>query len=162
MLIITAFLNKKINEQYKKNFPYYKLGMLIYIYCSAFIYSLFLTIFLNFFLDFSKGKEIIVSIEEIQSDELTTNPQIYELDKLIVTKNVYNQINKGDRLKLTIKNGFCGIKYISKNIKIYKPNTVDFPSISVLDEEKEYNPKSKTNIKSNIPLLNQVGKPKMN
>ena len=113
-------------ETLKKDYPDMIIGILFFFYSSSIFLGLTTVHILNYALDSSKGEECIVTVidsvhnkkciitgEKEDYYQIHFEPDILDIKKINVSPKLQSSAKKGDKLKLYLKKGACGLPYIS-------------------------------------------------
>ena len=124
---------KSRGETIKKDSPDIIIGMLIFFYSSSVFVGLTTVNIVNYTLDSSKGEEHIVTVidsvhgkKSIISGEIEQyyqihfEPDILDVKRIYVSPELQGSAKKGDKLRLYLKKGACGLPYISSEMQVIK------------------------------------------
>ena len=120
-------------ETIKKDYPDIIIGILFFFYSTSVFVGLTTVIFVNYALDSSKGEEHIVTvIDSVHNKKqnfvgdiedyyhIHFEPDILDVKRINVSPRLQSSAKKGDKLRLYLKKGACGLPYISSEMKIIK------------------------------------------
>ena len=113
-------------ETIKKDYPDMIIGILFFFYSSSVFLGLTTVHIVNYALDSSKGEERIVTVidsvhnkkQNFVGDiedyyQIHFEPDILDIKRIYVSPELQSSAQKGDKLRLYLKKGACGLPYIN-------------------------------------------------
>ncbi|MBQ3644674.1 MAG: hypothetical protein II961_08770 [Candidatus Riflebacteria bacterium] len=136
-LVILVLLEKKEyksrGETIKKEYPDLITGILIFFYSTSVFLGLTTVFILDYTLDSSKGEERIVTvIDSVHNKKqnfggdiedyyhIHFEPDVLDVKRINVSPRLQSLAKKGDKLRLYLKSGACGLPYISSEMELIK------------------------------------------
>ena len=124
---------KSRGETMKKEYPDMITGILFFFYFTSVFVGLTTVHIANYALDSTKGEERIVTVidsvhnkKQLFSGEIEDyyqihfEPDILDVKRIYVSPGLQGSVKKGDKLRLYLKKGACGLPYISSEMEIIK------------------------------------------
>lgn len=124
---------KSRGETIKQESPDIIIGILFFLYSTSIFVGLTTVHIINYALDSSKGEERIVTVidsvhnkKHIISGEkedyyhIHFEPDILGVKRINVAPKLQSSAKKGDKLRLYLKKGACGLPYISSEMEVIK------------------------------------------
>jgi hypothetical protein len=124
---------KSRGETIKQESPDIIIGILFFLYSTSIFVGLTTVHIVNYTLDSSKGEERIVTvIDSVHNKKqnfvgdiedyyhIHFEPDILDVKRINVAPELQSSAKKGDKLRLYLKSGACGLPYISSEMEIIK------------------------------------------
>ncbi len=124
---------KSRGETIKQESPDIIIGILFFLYSTSIFVGLTTVHIVNYTLDSSKGEERIVTvIDSVHNKKqnfvgdiedyyhIHFEPDILDVKRINVSPRLQSSAKKGDKLRLYLKSGACGLPYISSEMEIIK------------------------------------------
>ncbi len=134
LLMVPLFYTeyKKSYDEVNKENPYFEYALWIWNYCSSFLLISTIIFVTNYKLDFSEAEEKTLNILEntqrtVQGYgknytfyEVKIEPSVYSRDIISVPPMIHYSAKEGDKIKIKIKKGFYGVRYITNDMILIK------------------------------------------
>ena len=127
--VLLAFIMPELKTRYYEicNFrPYFEPALRIFVYCSSYLISMSIICLLNYYVPSVGHEELTVKVNDVYKslsinrgfyneklhNILIVKPEIYGKRFVSVSNDILIKAKRGDKLKVTVKEGFFGARFI--------------------------------------------------